>query len=200
LQTHFGIIISAFAFVTSQARAGEQAIKPYDYAIGFAPIAEVSESGIGLGVLSDLEIATADLAPIVRVAVQGSTKASAQGERHIDTLERSAGVTLEPGVRYYLTPFSDSWVFAGTAMIDFADERFKLADGKGVRRTWDSIGAHLAGGYRWIWPSGFYVLLATGPLIPIYDRFDEVQSGGSRTRMFWGSWHLAGLSAIGKAF
>jgi len=58
---------------------------------------------------------------------------------------------------------SDSWMVAGSLVFDISERSYRLAEGRDVRRSWDSVSLHAAGGYRWLWPSRLYVLLGTGP-------------------------------------
>lgn len=181
--------------------ASEQSSIHYTYAVGAAPMIEFAENTAGWGGVVDFELATNNLAPIVRVAGYTTSENFDKINRKTDfALEKEVGITVEPGLRYAFSPFSDSWIVSASMMVDASRRRYRLGTGDDVERSWESLSTHVAGGYRWIWVSRLYVLLGTGPEIPIYDRFEEVHGGNGRSKLFWGAWHLVGMSAVGMVF
>lgn len=107
---------------------------------------------------------------------------------------------VQPGVRYASTPFSDSRVVSETVKIDSTTWHYRKKNGEFLDRSEDSIGLHTGAGYRWIWASRLYVLLATGLPIPVYDRFEMTGTCSTRTKIFWGPWHVEGMRAVGMVF
>lgn len=180
--------------------SGEEAVAvPYEVALGAAPALYASGSSYGVGAAVEAEAATAPpWFPLLRVGA--GTFEEDHPEDRSDRLRRAVDASLEIGARHYFRPFSHSWQASTSLLANRTQSTYQGAGGSSdVTRSRTTYAVHPAGGYRWLWGSGFFVLLGTGVSIPVYDVSEADAGGAAKGRAFWGPWRIVGMSALGVA-
>lgn len=188
-------LMTSFASLTS----AEETSVAYDYAVGGAPTIARTNDGSILGLALDLEVTSSgDCFPVLRIS--GLSTQRTKKKTDSTSLRSSNVIDLEPGIRYYFQPFEDSWTISGLASFARDDETYRLANGDHLKRTSVEAAFHPVGGYRWIWSSKLYVLVGTGLSIPVYGRYEDVETGKRDAKSFWGPWSLKAMSSVGMVF